>query len=96
MELAYPGPAELNKSDGDALCLMEKGKPRYAGPMDIQPVDHSSTRAALLLHATPGSENAARPALPKTNHTRIDAVRVAKARIMRRNSLRKQRLAQKR
>jgi len=34
--------------------------------------------------------------LPKNQQARMDAVRAAKARIMRRNSLRKQREAQKR
>jgi hypothetical protein len=76
---------------------MQKGKPRCAGPMNMQPVDHSSTRPAPLLPAMPGSDEAdhLRASVPKTKPTRADAVRAAKAKIMRRNSLRKQRLAQK-
>jgi hypothetical protein len=50
-----------------------------------------------VLPPMPGSENADRRkvASPKARPTRLDAVRDAKARITRRNSLRKQRQAQK-
>jgi hypothetical protein len=68
--------------------------------MSIQPVDRSSTMPAPVLPAMPGSDDADRPraASPKTNKTKLtrnDAVRAAKARILRRTSLRKQRQAQK-
>jgi hypothetical protein len=76
---------------------MQKRKLRLTGPMNMQPVDHSATMPAPLLPPMPGSNDADRPraSLPKAKSTRTDAVRVAKARIARRNSLRKQRQAQK-
>ena len=66
-----------------ALFQMQKGKPRYAGPMSMQPVDHSSTMPAPLLPAMPGSNDADGTITPVPGRklTRNDAVRVAKARI---------------
>jgi hypothetical protein len=86
-----------NKFDGNVLSMMQKRKPRYAGPMSMQPVDHSSTMPAPLLPAMPGLSDPEGPeASPaKKKPARTDAVRAAKARIMRRNSLRKQRQAQR-
>jgi hypothetical protein len=65
--------------------------------MNMQPVDRSATMPVPLLPPVPGSNEADGPgaSLPKAKSTRTDAVRVAKARIARRNSLRKQRQAQK-
>lgn len=70
-------------------------KSPLTGPMSLQPVEHSSIRP------DPVAANDAND-LRKTEETgikketRAEAVRLAKARIMRRNSLRKQRQAQKR
>jgi hypothetical protein len=63
----------------------------------MQPVDRSATMPAPLLPPLPGSNDAEGPgaAPPKAKSTRANAVRAAKARITRRNSLRKQRQAQK-
>jgi hypothetical protein len=65
--------------------------------MNMQPVDRGATRPAPLLPPMPGSNDAdgPGPSLPKTKLSRTDAVRAAKARLMRRDSLRKQRQAQK-
>jgi hypothetical protein len=64
--------------------------------MNVQPVEHSSTARNLLptMVSTRGEDK--KTPLPKNQQARMDAVRVAKARIMRRNSLRTQRQAQKR
>jgi len=63
--------------------------------MNMQPVVHNSTMPAPLLPAMPGSSDADRPRTTPPKPTRIDAVRIAKARLIRRNSLRKQRQALK-
>jgi len=63
--------------------------------MSIQPTEHSSTAATRsAMVPTVGGQQT--PLLPKAQKARADAVRAANARIMRRNSLRKQRQAQKR
>jgi hypothetical protein len=64
--------------------------------MSMQPADRSSTMPAPMLPAMSLSNEPVRrqAALPKTK-SRTDAVRAAKAKITRRNSLRKQRQAQK-
>jgi hypothetical protein len=63
--------------------------------MTVQPVEHSSTarNQSPAIVSTIGED---KKALPKNQQARIEAVRAANARIMRRNSLRKQREAQKR
>jgi hypothetical protein len=75
---------------------MAKRKSPSTGPMSMQPIEHSSTAPKQLPAMAPtiGEEN--KTPLPKKQRARMEAVRVAKARIMRRNSLRKQRQAQKR
>jgi hypothetical protein len=63
--------------------------------MNVQPVEHGSitpTQSQPLM-PTPGKK--LNTAVPKKQSARTEAVRIAKARIMRRNSLRKQREAQK-
>jgi hypothetical protein len=61
--------------------------------MSVQPVRHGSIAPTQLrMQATAGPETQPRP---KKQTPRTEAVRIAKARIMRRNSLRKQRQAQK-
>jgi hypothetical protein len=73
---------------------MPGNKPTSTGPMDMQPVQHGSIAPAQLsMEPTPGVET--QSPRPKKRSPRTEAVRIAKARIMRRNSLRKQRQAQK-
>jgi len=64
--------------------------------MSMQPADRSSTMPAPVLPAMPGSDHPVRrkAAAPEPK-SRTDAVRAAKAKITRRNSLRKQREAQR-
>jgi hypothetical protein len=71
---------------------MPEREPTSTGPMSVQPVEHGST-AAMQLHMRPTVEPETKPSKKQTPRT--EAVRIAKARIMRRNSLRKQRQAQK-
>jgi hypothetical protein len=62
--------------------------------MSVQPVAHGSIAPTqLLMMPTTGTQT--KTSLSKKQSPRAEAVRVAKARIMRRNSLRKQRQAQK-
>jgi hypothetical protein len=74
---------------------MAKSKSPSIGPMNMQPVEHSSTARNQLptMMSTLGADK--KTPLPKNQQARMEAVRAAKARIMRRNSLRKQRQAQK-
>jgi hypothetical protein len=73
---------------------MPKRKPTSAGPMSVQPGAHSSIAPTQLL-MMPTAEAGTKTPLSKERSPRAEAVRIAKARIMRRNSLRKQRQAQK-
>ena len=75
---------------------MAKSKSPSIGPMSLQPVEHSSTARNRLptVVSTIGEDE--KTPLPKNQQARMEAVRAAKARIMRRDSLRKQREAQKR
>jgi hypothetical protein len=86
-----------NKSGNNALSVMAEQKQQSAGPMRMQPSNHGSIMPVLLQSAMPTLTGADAPvtAPPRTRTTRTEAVRIAKARIMRRNSLRKQRQAQK-
>ena len=65
--------------------------------MTMQPFDHGATRPVPLLPPMPGSIGMIGPkkSRPKTPPTRTEAVVAAKAKITRRNSLRKQRQALK-
>jgi hypothetical protein len=72
---------------------MAKSKPSTVGPMSVQPDDRGYT--ARNQRAMPTVDDDAGTSLPKAQQTRMAAVRAAKARITRRNSLRKQREAQK-
>jgi hypothetical protein len=81
--------------------------PDSTGPMGMQPLSHSPTAATQMLPTMPhaGAETmemkdetpqpARTPAEKEKPLTRAEAVRVARARITRRKSLRKQRDAQK-
>jgi hypothetical protein len=73
---------------------MRRNKPTSTGPMSVQPFQHGSIAATQLrMEPTAGAET--QPTRPKKPSPRTEVVRIAKARIMRRNSLRKQRQAQK-
>jgi hypothetical protein len=75
------------------LSMMPKRKPTSTDPMSVQPVAHGSIAPTqLLMMPTTGAQT---KTLSKKPSPRAQAVRVAKARIMRRNSLRKQRQAQR-
>jgi hypothetical protein len=91
------GQPNRTNSASARFARMQKRKPRHTGPMSMQPVDRSATMPVPLLSPVPGSNDAdrLRASLPKAKSTRTDAVRAARARITRRNSLRKQRQAQK-
>jgi hypothetical protein len=62
--------------------------------MNMQPVAHHSI-APTQLRMMPTTRAETKTPLPKKPSPRAEAVRTAKARILRRNSLRKQRQAQK-
>ena len=85
-----------NEFGSNALSDMPKRQSQPTGPMSVQPLDHGSNMPTPLLPAMPAvadPENAT--PRPKRQATRAEAVRVAKAKIMRRQSLRIQRQAQK-
>ena len=68
------------------------------GPMGLQPVEHGPLEPTQMLPLMPGTKQggATKPPAPaKKQRTRAEAVRAVLARITRRNSLRKQRDAQK-
>jgi hypothetical protein len=66
-----------------------------AGPMRTQSIERAATAATPALPMMPTAGKQKKPARPKPPPTRTDEVRVAKAKITRRNSLRKQREALK-
>jgi hypothetical protein len=91
-----------NKNHAYALTVMPKNDPPTdkPGPMGMQPIEHgpvASTQMLPLMPSTKGeTEEEASPSAPeKKQRTRAEAVRAVWARITRRNSLRKQRDAQK-
>jgi hypothetical protein len=87
-----------NENDSGALTVMPKKRSPSdsTGPMGMQPIEHGPTTPTLTLPMMPGSKGEAKtPAPQKKQRTRAEAVRAALARITRRNSLRKQRDAQK-
>jgi hypothetical protein len=91
---------DSNENDVCALTAMRNKQPSTeAGPMAIQPLEHSPTTPTQTLPIMPSASGEVKkePKAPseKTPRTRADAVRAALARITRRNSLRKQRDAQK-
>jgi hypothetical protein len=69
---------------------MSKDKPT-AGPMRMQPIERASIIATPVLPMMPSAGKVMKASQPKQKSTRTDGVRVAKAKITRRNSLRKQR-----
>jgi hypothetical protein len=90
-----------NKNDIYALTAMPKKNPApdKTGPMGMQPAGHGLTPTQMLplMPAAKGKtkQETKRPAPEKKQQTRTEAVRAVHARITRRNSLRKQRDAQK-
>jgi hypothetical protein len=90
-----------NKNGIYALSAMPKKSPppNKIGPMGMQPCEHGplpTQMLPLMPAAKGGTKEAKRPAPAKKQQTRKEAVRAVLARITRRNSLRKQRDAQKR
>jgi hypothetical protein len=73
---------------------MAKSKPSTVGPMSVQPNDRTCTARNQRAMPTIGEDK--KTPLPKDQQARVAAVRAAKARITRRNSLQKQREAQQR
>jgi hypothetical protein len=73
---------------------MSKDKPT-AGPMRTQPIERASIMPTPALPMLPAAGKAKTSKEPRQESTRADQVRVAKAKITRRNSLRKQRDALK-
>jgi hypothetical protein len=70
---------------------MPGNKSTRTGPMSTQPVQHGSIAPTQLrMQPSGGAETQ-----PKKQSPRMEGVRIAKAKITRRNSLRKQRQAQK-
>jgi hypothetical protein len=73
---------------------MPKNK-SIAGPMTTQPNQRDAIAATPVLPMMPAAGKPQQAAQPKPEPTRTEGVRVAKAKITRRNSLRKQREALK-
>jgi hypothetical protein len=71
---------------------MPKNRPT-TGPMRMQPIERASMMPTPVLPMMPTAANAKTSMGPKQKPTRADGVRVAKAKITRRDSLRKQREA---
>lgn len=86
-----------NHFRSNALSRMHESKPRHTGPMIMQPIDRGATMPVPVLPEMPGPTTTGAPKkpLPKAKLTRFEAVRLVKAKITRRNSLRMQRIAQR-
>ena len=69
---------------------MPKNKPT-TGPMRTQPIERASIMPTPVLPMMPTAGKAKTPMELKQKPTRADGVRIAKAKITRRKSLRKQR-----
>jgi hypothetical protein len=82
-------------TDPLAVFRMPKRNPTSTGPMTMQPLERGSIMPTQGLPIMPTVGKAAKTQQPKQPPTRTEAVRAAKARITRRNSLRKQQDAQK-
>jgi hypothetical protein len=78
-----------------ARVTMPKRTPTSTGPMTMQPLERGLIMPTQGLPIMPAVGKAGNTQRPKQQPTRMEAVRAAKARITRRNSLRKQRDAQK-
>jgi hypothetical protein len=83
----------LNELGRSELCTMPKSKPA-TGPMRTQPIERASIMPTQVLPMMPTTGKKMKTgSQPNQKLTRAEAVRVAKAKITRRNSLRKQREA---
>ncbi|HJZ20817.1 MAG TPA: hypothetical protein VJ226_07655, partial [Bradyrhizobium sp.] len=74
---------------------IELSKMTVTGPMKTQPVARASNITTPVLPMMPTDGTLKNTPPPEKKRTRTEAVRVAKAKITRRNSLRKQREAMK-
>jgi hypothetical protein len=84
-----------NETAGQALTAMAKRNPDR--PMVMQPVRHDLTAPTQMLPIMPTAGSEAKVSVAKKKQpSRTEAVQAAKAKITRRNSLRKQRDAQAR
>jgi len=88
-------PAVGNEVDLNALSKMAKDRQTSTGPMRTQPAESGSVLPTPVQPIMPMVGKATKAPYPKERPTRSEAVRAAKAKIMRRNSLRIQRDAQK-
>ena len=88
------GSPDSNKFGSTALSSMSRLKPILTGPMTVQPVEHRSIKPVQSPPMMPADNRAAKTT-PKKPSTNAEAQRAAKAEISRRDSLRKQRQAQK-
>jgi hypothetical protein len=99
--------ADLNENGLQALIFMphKKRNSGNTGPMGMQPIERGPFAPTEMQPMMPSArrkatgetgDETAPPAPDTKQRTRTEAVRAALARIMRRNSLRKQRQAQKR
>ena len=80
-----------NKFASTQLSHMPRGKLVFTGPMSVQPVEHGS----ITLNQSPSEIDRPPEAGTKKQSARAEALRIAKAKITRRNSLQKQRRLQK-
>jgi hypothetical protein len=74
---------------------MPRRKSPLTGPMNVQPMERGSITPTQSQPMMPTTGKKLNTAFPKKQSARTEAIRIAKARIMRRNSLRKQRQAEK-
>jgi hypothetical protein len=84
-----------NEPGGNELSGMPESKPTPTGPMSTQPVGRGAIMPTQALPMMPTAGKATTAPQPKKQPTRTEAVRAAKAKITRRESLRKQRDAQR-
>jgi hypothetical protein len=84
----------LNQFACHALAAMPQTKEPLTGPMNVQPLAHGLDTLMQPQATTPATETKPKK-LARKQSARADAVRIAKAKISRRSSLRKQRQALK-
>jgi hypothetical protein len=85
-----------NKVGLSELSMMPKAKSEsVVGPMPMQPIERGSIMPTQGLPMPPAAGTGTKTPAAKKPLTRNDEVRAAKARIMRRSSLQKQRAALK-
>ena len=85
----------LNKSRPGALIQMAKTGSSSAGPMRTQPIQLGSMQPTQPLMPSAGTEVKPQSRAPRKSPSRAEQIDAAKAKISRRNSLRKQRAALK-